>query len=60
VEIEQGKRKPVRILVNMNNLASVFQIEEVLEKKLKTSGIQDLLDVIAVEKGVQLRRKKVY
>ena len=59
VEIEKGKRKPVQILVNMNNPAGVFQIEEVLEKKLKTSGIQDLVDVIAVEKGVQIRRKKV-
>jgi metal-dependent HD superfamily phosphatase/phosphodiesterase len=44
----------------MNNPAGVFQIEEVLEKKLETSGIQDLVDVIAVEKGVQIRRKKVY
>jgi metal-dependent HD superfamily phosphatase/phosphodiesterase len=60
VEIEKGKRKPVQILVNMNNPAGVFQIEEVLEKKLETSGIQDLVDVIAVEKGVQIRRKKVY
>ncbi len=59
VEIEEGKRKPVQILVNMNNPAGVFQIEEVLEKKLKTSGIQDLVDVIAVEKGVQIRRTKM-
>ena len=60
VEIEKGERKPVQILVNMNNPAGVFQIEEVLEKKLETSGIQDLVDVIAVEKGVQIRRKTVY
>ena len=59
VEIEKGKRKPVQILVNMNNPAGVFQIEEVLERKLKTSGIQDLVDVIAVEKGVQIRRSKL-
>jgi len=58
VEIEKGKRKPVQILVNMNNPAGVFQIEEVLEKKLKTSGIQDLVDVIALEKGVQIRRSR--
>lgn len=59
VEIEKGKMKPVQILVNMNNPAGVFQIEEVLEKKLKTSGIQDLVDVIAVEKGIQIRRSKL-
>jgi len=58
--IEKGKRKPVQILVNMNNPAGVFQIEEVLEKKLETSGIQDLVEVVALEKGVQIRRKKVY
>jgi len=42
----------------MNNPAGVFQIEEVLERKLKTSGIQDLVDVIALEKGIQIRRTK--
>jgi len=60
VEIEKGKRKPVQIFVNMNNPAGVFQIEEVLEKKLETSGIQDLVDVIALERGVQIRRKNVH
>ena len=60
VEIEKGKRKPVQILVNMDNPAGVFQIEEVLEKKLESSGIQDLVDVIALERGVQIRRKKVH
>lgn len=58
VEIEKGKRKPVQIFVNMNNPAGVFQIEEVLEKKLHTSGIQDLVDIIALENGIQIRRSK--
>ncbi len=56
VEIEGGDRKPVQILVSMTNPAGVFQIEKVLEKKIKTSGIQDLVEVIALEKGVQIRR----
>jgi len=59
VEIEKGERKPVQIFVSMNNPAGVFQVEEVLERKLKTSGIQDLVDVIALEKGIQIRRSKV-
>jgi len=58
VEIEKGEQKPVQILVSMNNPAGVFQIEEVLEKKLKTSSIQDLVNVIALEKGIQIRRSK--
>jgi hypothetical protein len=28
----------------------------VMDKKLKTSGIEDLVDVIALEKGIQIRR----
>ncbi len=56
VEIEKGRQKPVQILVSMDNPAGVFQIEEVLERKLKTSGIQDLVNVIALEKGIQIRR----
>ncbi|UCC59088.1 MAG: HD domain-containing protein [Candidatus Bathyarchaeum sp.] len=60
VEIEKGRRKPVQILVSMDNPAGVFQIEKVMERKLKTSGIQDLVDVIAVEKGIQIRRTDSY
>jgi metal-dependent HD superfamily phosphatase/phosphodiesterase len=60
VEIEKGKQKPVQILVNMNNPSGVFQIEEVLEKKIQTSGIEHLVDVIALDKGVQIRRNKIY
>jgi metal-dependent HD superfamily phosphatase/phosphodiesterase len=56
VEIEKGKDKPLQILVNMDNPAGVFQIEEVLEKKIQTSGIEDLVDVIALEKGIEIKR----
>jgi metal-dependent HD superfamily phosphatase/phosphodiesterase len=56
VEIEKGRNKPVQILVNMKNPAGVFQIEEVLEKKLDTLGIQELVDVITLENGVEIRR----
>jgi metal-dependent HD superfamily phosphatase/phosphodiesterase len=59
VEIENGKYKPVQIFVNMNNPAGVFQIEEVLEKKYQTSGLQDLVDIIALEKGIEIRRSKI-
>lgn len=56
VEIVKGDKKPVQILVNMANSAGVFQIEEVLEKKIKTSGIAELVDVVALVKGVELKR----
>ncbi|MFB0523665.1 MAG: HD domain-containing protein [Candidatus Bathyarchaeia archaeon] len=56
VEIEQGNRKPVRILVNMNNPAGVFQIEEVLERKIRTSGIAEHVEVVALQKGTEIKR----
>ena len=56
VEIERGGPKPVQILVNMNNPAGVFQIEQVLERKIKTSNIQNLVEVIALEKGAKIER----
>jgi len=43
VEVERGDRKPVQILVSMDNSAGVFQVEQVLERKIRTSGIQDWL-----------------
>jgi metal-dependent HD superfamily phosphatase/phosphodiesterase len=39
VEIRAGKRVPVEILVDMSNPAGVFQIQEVLEKKISSSAI---------------------
>jgi metal-dependent HD superfamily phosphatase/phosphodiesterase len=60
VEIEKGRSKPVKILVSMNNPAGVFQVEEVLEKKLQTSGIQHLVDVVALDRGIEIRRSKIY
>ncbi len=56
VEIVRGRKKPVQILVNMDNSAGVFQIEEVLERKMKTSGIEELVEVVALVKGVKLKR----
>jgi len=56
VEIERGERKPVQILVSMTNPAGVFQIEQVLERKIRTSGIQELVEVIALERGIKIER----
>ncbi|MEM1645336.1 MAG: HD domain-containing protein [Ignisphaera sp.] len=46
VEIEQGaKEKPIKIVVHMDEYAGVFQLEEVLIPKIKTSGIGDYIEV---------------
>jgi len=55
VEIVKGDKRPVRILVNMDNPAGVFQIEHVLERKISTSGIQGLVEVVALEKGREIK-----
>ncbi len=55
VEILSGENRPIKILVDMENEAGVFQIEEVLGKKIQTSGINELIEVIALKKGVKLK-----
>lgn len=55
VAIESGRLKPVSIKVHMENPAGVFQIEEVLARKLKTSGISQLVEVNAILKGQEIK-----
>jgi hypothetical protein len=49
VEILEGEDggKPVRIHVRMNNSAGLFQVDELLRKKLKGSGIEKYVKVRA-------------
>ena len=49
VDLERGKEKAVRINVEMSNPAGVFQIEDVLGKKIKTSGIQNHIEIVTTE-----------
>ena len=54
VEIVKGDSKPVRVIVNMDNPAGVFQIEHVLERKIGTSGIQGLVEIVALEREIKI------
>jgi len=45
VEILEGKEKPVKIIILMSNPAGIFQVDELLKKKIKTSGIEKMLEV---------------
>jgi len=56
VEIGEGEERPVRIEVHMDDTAGVFQIEEVLGRKIRTSGIGQWLEVVALERGERPRR----
>ena len=53
VEILPGERmsRPVKILVDMENEAGVFQIEQVLGFKIQTSGIAEAIEIEALKQG---------
>jgi metal-dependent HD superfamily phosphatase/phosphodiesterase len=55
VEIEKGKEKPVSIHVTMDNPAGIFQIEEVIGRKIRSSGIPELVEVIATMNGQKIK-----
>ena len=55
VELVEGESRPVRILVQMDNPAGVFQIEEVLERKIASSGIESWIEVVALERDKELK-----
>jgi hypothetical protein len=47
VRIEAGEDKAVRIEIEMNNSAGIFQIDELLATKLRGSGLEDHVEVVA-------------
>ncbi len=55
VEVVEGDERPVTIVVHMTNPAGIFQIEQVLMRKIKTSGIEKLVQVIALIDGKELK-----
>ncbi len=47
VEIAEGTKKPVQINIWMNNIAGIFQVDELLKQKLTGSGIEKYIIVSA-------------
>ena len=47
VTIEPGDEKAVRIEIEMNNSSGLFQIDELLATKLRGSGIEEHVEVVA-------------
>jgi metal-dependent HD superfamily phosphatase/phosphodiesterase len=56
VRIERGKQKAVRIEITMNNSAGIFQVDELLANKLRGSGLEQHLEVIARIEGEHEKR----
>lgn len=42
-----GGQKPVEVYIRMNNSAGIFQIDDLLKSKLKGSGIEEYIKVVA-------------
>jgi hypothetical protein len=51
IEIKEGKDKPIDITINMNNTAGLFQVDELLKKKVRGSGIEEYLKIKAYVRG---------
>lgn len=47
VNIDDGDKKPICINIIMNNSVGFFQVNELLRKKLKGSGLEDYVYVVA-------------
>jgi uncharacterized protein len=47
VRIDPGRDKAVRIEIDMNNSSGIFQIDELLATKLRGSGLEDHIEVVA-------------
>lgn len=56
VSIERGTEKPVCITVHMTNSAGVFQVDQLLRKKLKGSGLEPYVEVWARLEGESEQR----
>ncbi len=56
VEISEGKEKPVRISISMENPAGVFQVEEILLKKIESQDASDLVEVYCYVNGKEFRK----
>lgn len=51
VHIGEGEETPVRVRVDMTNSAGVFQVDELLRKKLRGSGLEEYIQVEAHIEG---------
>ncbi|MFM8527251.1 MAG: HD domain-containing protein [bacterium] len=56
VRIEPGEERPVRIEIEMNNSAGVFQVDDLLATKLRGTPIEDKVEILAQVKGETEKR----
>jgi metal-dependent HD superfamily phosphatase/phosphodiesterase len=56
VRLAPGLEKPVRVEITMSNSAGIFQVDELLKRKLSTSSIAPYVEVVARIEGEAEKR----
>jgi uncharacterized protein len=56
VRISSGEERPVRVEIEMNNSAGIFQVDDLLATKLRGTPLEDRVEVIAEVKGESEKR----
>ncbi len=51
VKIEEGEDKPIRVHIWLRNSAGIFQVDSLLKEKLRGSGIEPYVEVLAETLG---------
>ena len=56
VTLEKGETVPIRVVITMNNSAGIFQVDELLKRKLRNSTIAPYVQVVARIEGETEKR----
>lgn len=56
VSVRKGETKPIAIEITMNNSAGIYQLDELLKRKLKRSGLEEYVEVEAKIEGETEKR----
>ena len=56
VQIQKGEKLPVRVEIRMSNSAGIFQVDELLKRKIKNSTLAGQIEVIARIEGESEKR----
>ncbi|NPA92662.1 MAG: HD domain-containing protein [Chloroflexi bacterium] len=51
VQVEEGEKKPIRVHIILRNSAGIFQVDSLLKEKLKGSGLEPYIEVLAESTG---------
>ena len=56
VRIEQGEERPIRIEIDLNNSAGIFQVDDLLATKIRGTPLEGRIEVVAQVEGETEKR----